>query len=74
MLQEYCNGGSVQSHLAEGAFAQESMSNTWGTIMTAIKCIASGMQYMHSKRVCHGDLNPSNILMKVPFQHDCSLV
>ncbi|XP_047972305.1 probable serine/threonine-protein kinase roco5 [Salvia hispanica] len=26
--------------------------------------IARGMEYLHSKKMCHGDLNPSNILLK----------
>ncbi|KAL1552000.1 tyrosine-protein kinase ABL1-like [Salvia divinorum] len=26
--------------------------------------VARGMEYLHSKKMCHGDLNPSNILLK----------
>jgi serine/threonine protein kinase len=26
--------------------------------------VARGMEYMHAKRICHGDLNPSNVLFK----------
>jgi tRNA A-37 threonylcarbamoyl transferase component Bud32 len=33
--------------------------------MVAMHGIAAGMQYVHSKRICHGDLNPSNVLVKV---------
>ena len=51
--------------LTNGAFAQTDMKNTWATIMRAAKTVASGMEYVHGKRICHGDLNPSNILLKV---------
>jgi serine/threonine protein kinase len=34
-------------------------------ISTHLRAIADGMDYMQSKRICHGDLNPSNILYKV---------
>ena len=64
-VQEFCNGGSVRSLLSKGAFAQQAMAHTWATIMHAAKGIAGGMQYVHGKRICHGDLNPSNILLKV---------
>jgi tRNA A-37 threonylcarbamoyl transferase component Bud32 len=64
-MQEFCNGGSVRGLLSKGVFSQPDMRNAWGTIMHAAKGIASGMQYVHGKRICHGDLNPSNILLKV---------
>ena len=64
-MQEFCNGGSVRSLLWRGAFAQQDMTHTWATIMHAAKGIAAGMQYVHGKRICHGDLNPSNVLLKV---------
>ena len=71
-MQEFCNGGSVRSLLSNGAFAQQDMAHTWATIMHAAKGIAAGMQYVHGKRICHGDLNPSNILLKV--WHCCCFV
>jgi hypothetical protein len=33
--------------------------------MSVLRDVAAGMNYMHAKRICHGDLNPSNILLKV---------
>ena len=33
--------------------------------MTILCHVADGIGYMHSKRICHGDLNPSNVLLKV---------
>ena len=38
----------------------------WASITGVLAGIAGGMQYVHSKRILHGDLNPSNILLKVP--------
>lgn len=67
-LQEYCNGGPLRASL--GKFAQDGFRNYWQSVMHAVKGIASGMQYVHGKRICHGDLNPSNILLKVRTNDD----
>lgn len=64
-VQEYCNGGSLRGLLAGGAFCQSQMRSHWHAVMSVTKGIASAMQYVHSKRICHGDLNPSNVLVKV---------
>jgi serine/threonine protein kinase len=41
------------------------MPARWPLITAILRAIAEGMDYMHSKRICHGDLNPANILLKV---------
>lgn len=64
-MQEYCNGGSLRSLLNSGAFAQPSVRSHWRSAMLCVKAIAAGMEYVHGKRICHGDLNPSNILLHV---------
>jgi serine/threonine protein kinase len=64
-MQEYCDGGSLRGLLTQGAFAQADAPDAWSTVMHAAKGIAAGMQYVHGKHICHGDLNPSNILLKV---------
>ena len=33
--------------------------------MSVLQGVARGMAYMHAQRLCHGDLNPANILLKV---------
>lgn len=64
-MQEYCNAGSLRMAIASGRFLQPRMKGRWRPVMAVLKGIVCGMQYMHSKGICHGDLNPSNILLKV---------
>ena len=64
-MQEYCNGGSLRSVLQGGAFAQPGAARRWLSVSVALRGLAAGMAYTHGKRICHGDLNPSNILIKV---------
>ena len=63
--QEYCNAGSLRMAITSGRFLQPRMKGRWRPVMAVLKGIVCGMQYMHSKGICHGDLNPSNILLKV---------
>ena len=63
-MQEYCNGGSLRSALQRGMFAQVGMPDRWRSVQSAMRGLAAGMAYTHSKRICHGDLNPSNVLLK----------
>ena len=64
-VQEFCNGGSLRGSLVSGAFASKDLRHHWRTVMHAVRGIAAGMRYVHGKRICHGDLNPSNVLLKV---------
>jgi serine/threonine protein kinase len=64
-MQEYCNGGSLRDLLHGRAFVQHGMVSHWSSVMLVMQGIAAGMAYVHSKRICHGDLNPSNVLLKV---------
>ena len=67
-VQEFCNGGSVRNLLERGGFARVEAADKWKGRMHVLEGIATGMHYMHSRRICHGDLNPSNVLLKVrPF-------
>lgn len=66
-MQEYCNGGSLRHLLQKGYFQGGWLPHRWNTIFGILRGIANGMDHMHSKRICHGDLNPSNILFKVIF-------
>lgn len=64
-MQEFCNGGSLRSALGKGFFGAEHLPRRWDALMAVLREVAAGMNYMHDKRICHGDLNPSNILLKV---------
>eukprot|EP00892_Ulva_mutabilis_P012772 jgi/Ulvmu1/9868/UM057_0022.1 len=64
LIQEFCNGGSLRSVLQRGGFARPGALRRWRSVTTALRGLAEGMAYTHSKRICHGDLNPSNVLLK----------
>ena len=72
-MQEFCNGGSLREAVASGCFTVEVMPRRWGPLMLVLGDIAGGMAHMHAKRICHGDLNPSNILLKVCRDALCML-
>jgi serine/threonine protein kinase len=63
-VQEYCNGGSLRHAVAKGYFNPEATPRHWRIIMGLLNDVAQGMAYIHSKRICHGDLNPANVLLK----------
>ena len=64
-MQEFCNGGSLRDALAAGLFNRQNMPLRWAPTMAVLLDVARGMAYMHGKRICHGDLNPANVLFKV---------
>jgi serine/threonine protein kinase len=65
LLQEFCNGGSLRAAVARGLLDPDATPRHWRTIMALLFDIAQGMAYIHGKRICHGDLNPANVLLKV---------
>ena len=74
-MQEYCNAGSLREAVLDGCFLSEAaggVPHRWHAIAGTLTDIASGMEYLHSRRCCHGDLNPSNILFKVRCQQASS--
>jgi hypothetical protein len=64
-LQEFCNGGALNRAISAGVFKQCGMKNRWKALMGVLTGIAKGMLHIHGKRICHGDLNPANILLHV---------
>jgi serine/threonine protein kinase len=65
VLQEYCNGGSLGDAISDGLFGLQRSPLHWRRLLAVLLDIARGMAFIHSMRICHGDLNPANILLKV---------
>lgn len=64
-VQEFCNGGSLRHAIAKGFFGPATLRNHWEVVLGVLSQVADAMSYLHSKRICHGDLNPANVLFKV---------
>jgi serine/threonine protein kinase len=64
-MQEFCNGGTLRSAVGAGLFTDTGLPNRWDVVLSVLDDIGAGLEYIHSKRICHGDLNPSNVLLKV---------
>lgn len=64
-VQEFCEGGTLKDALEGGLLTAEVLPRRWDVLIGVLRDVAAGMDYMHASRVCHGRLNPSNILFKV---------
>eukprot|EP00892_Ulva_mutabilis_P012781 jgi/Ulvmu1/9876/UM057_0031.1 len=63
-VREFCEGGTLKEALAGGLLTAAVLPCRWDTIIAVLRGIAAGMDYMHASCVCHGQLNPANILFK----------
>ena len=64
-VQEYCNGGTLRSAIGAGLFKESGgLPNRWEALLAVLDDVCAGVEYIHTKRITHGDLNPSNILFK----------
>lgn len=63
-VQEFCNGGTLRAAVAAGLFNDQGLPNRWEVLLSVLDDVCAGLDYIHSKRITHGDLNPSNILFK----------
>ena len=70
-VQEFCNGGSLRTAISRGYFRTHHLPQRWRPIMSVLRDVCAGMGYMHEKRICHGDLTPANILLKVCSSPAC---
>ena len=64
LIQEFCNGGSLRQALQRQYFTDARLKDRWTPVTSVLISITQGMSYIHAKRICHGDLNPSNVLFK----------
>ena len=64
-VQEFCNGGSLGDAISDAYFDRNQSPLHWRRVLATLLDVAEGMAYIHSMRICHGDLNPANVLLKV---------
>lgn len=57
LIQEYCNGGSLESYLEQRGRLSEK------EVLHFIKKIITGYKHLYEKKIVHRDLKPSNILL-----------
>jgi serine/threonine protein kinase len=63
-VQEFCNGGDLRTAIDAGMFARQRQCS-WQRVMTALRHIVDALDTVHSRRICHGTLSPSSILLSV---------
>jgi Serine/threonine protein kinase len=56
---EYFNGHKLSDELCETGFKSP---RTFEEIYNLFFQILDGVEYIHSKKICHGDIKPQNIL------------
>ncbi|KAG6389238.1 hypothetical protein SASPL_150701 [Salvia splendens] len=54
----------LASHVKEHTGQKNHVPFTIPVAVDIMLQIARGVEYLHSKKICHGDLNPSNILLR----------
>ena len=59
LITRFCPGGDLQMYMAEREF--EVLEEARAKYLA--RKIASGLKYLHEKRVIHRDLKPENILL-----------
>jgi serine/threonine protein kinase len=65
LIQEYCNGSTLQAVLSKGYIAKTFGLDRWRLVVGLLERIALGMEYMHGVDVVHGSLCPANVMLQV---------
>lgn len=65
IIQEFCEKGTLQAALKARAFVDERTGNPdLESLLEVASGIVKGMHHIHSKNILHGNLKPSNVLLK----------
>eukprot|EP00803_Ostreobium_quekettii_P000292 evm.model.scf_158.4 EVM.evm.TU.scf_158.4 scf_158:36980-48133(-) len=65
IIQEYCEKGTLRVALRDRAFLDpQTEAPDLKSLLEIAMGIAKGMHHIHSKNILHGNLKPSNVLLK----------
>lgn len=65
IIQEFCEMGTLHSALQQRAFVDERTGNPdLESLLEIASGMVKGMHHIHSKNIIHGNLKPSNVLLK----------
>ncbi|KAL5530898.1 hypothetical protein ACEPAG_3774 [Sanghuangporus baumii] len=70
LVMPVCSGGNLKEYLSELPGSTTSDSKK----MELLRDIASGLSYLHSRKICHGDLRAANILIDESSGKPCVLI
>ncbi|GFR52979.1 hypothetical protein Agub_g15668 [Astrephomene gubernaculifera] len=64
LVQEFCDGGSLAGALDHRTFHDAAGMPNLALVLCVLADVARGMAHIHSRNIVHGDLNPTNILLR----------
>lgn len=64
LIQEFCEAGSLRQALDSKVLAQADGQPNMVALLRLALDVARGLQHLHKKNIIHGDLTPSNVLLR----------